>query len=173
LVAERRVPGARGNSVRPSSAALIQVVLALETSMWCRKSGQIFRLCRILCPEGTIGLSLGFRPQDTLTIGPALKGRQKFVEDLGRHSGRKMLFYRHPQGGRLLYSHPGLKPRAQSCSPLREKNRGGYLSAKSKPPHLLLQRIEMRTNAIFSGAIDRGKAESWRRNKVSSASTRD
>jgi hypothetical protein len=28
----------------------------------------------ILCPEGTIGLSLGFQPQDTLTIGTRPEG---------------------------------------------------------------------------------------------------
>jgi hypothetical protein len=42
--------------------------------MWLRKCGQIFRSYRILCPEGTIGLSLGFQPQDTLTIGPRPEG---------------------------------------------------------------------------------------------------
>src|SRR6202021_918586 len=36
--------------------------------MWLRFCGRIFRSYRILCPEGTIGLSLGFQPQDTLTI---------------------------------------------------------------------------------------------------------
>jgi hypothetical protein len=30
---------------------------------WLRKCGQIFRSYRILCPEGTIGLSLGFNPR--------------------------------------------------------------------------------------------------------------
>jgi hypothetical protein len=35
--------------------------------MWVRKCGRIFRSYRILCPKGTIGLSLGFQPQDTLT----------------------------------------------------------------------------------------------------------
>jgi hypothetical protein len=49
------------------------------------------------------------------------KGRQKFVEDLVRHSGRKTLLYRHIQGGCPFYPYPGLKPRAESCSPFGTK----------------------------------------------------
>jgi hypothetical protein len=67
-------------------------------------------------------------------MGPALKGRQKFVEDLVRHPGRKTLLYRHlssfvpnsqnygGQAGRVPFlSVPGVKPRAESYSPFGTK----------------------------------------------------
>jgi hypothetical protein len=111
--------------------------------MWLRKCGQVVRSYRILCPEGPArnasrsdaggdyrtepGVStpghidnrappclsavvLGMRDEGG-------KGRQKFVEDLVQHPGRKTLLYRHLQGGCPFYPYPGLKPRAESCSP--------------------------------------------------------
>ena len=44
-----------------------------EPLMWLRKCRQIFRSYRILCPEGTVGLSLGFQPQVRMKRAPALK----------------------------------------------------------------------------------------------------
>jgi hypothetical protein len=77
---------------------------------------------RYLCPEGTIGLSLGFQPQDTFTIGPRPEGAAENLLriPLGIQGGNA--FYRHLQGGRPFYPYPGLKPRAESCSPFGTKS---------------------------------------------------
>src|ERR1700721_2110076 len=73
------------------------------------------------------------------------KGRQKFVADLVRHPGRKTLLYRHLQGGCPFYPYPGLKPRAESCSPFgtksvfSEQKLFEHLSTFSRPHHRLLR----------------------------------
>src|ERR1700722_8625379 len=82
--------------------------------MWLRKCGQIFRLCRILCPGGTIGMSVGFQPQDTLTIGPRSEGaaENRLRISFGIQSGnfstatfRADVFYICTRG-----QNPGLSP---------------------------------------------------------------
>jgi hypothetical protein len=102
--------------------------------MWLRKCGQMVRLSRILCPEGTIGLSLGFQPQDTLTIRdpPRRGGRNWSRIWLGIKGGK--LFSTHFQGGRLLHPYPGLNPGLSPPVPSGQRPMFGHLSAKSTSP---------------------------------------
>jgi hypothetical protein len=81
------------------------------------------------------------------------KGRQKFVEDLVRHSGRKTLLYRQPSGRVPFYPYLGLKPQAQSYSPFGTKNpiRSKYPSTFSKPQHSVRKESRTRTKPFEGG----------------------
>jgi hypothetical protein len=91
--------------------------------MWLRFCGQVLRLDRTLCPEGTIGLSLGFQPQGHAHPRRALKGRQDFLFDclFGDPHSLRERFCRPFRAGRLFDRYLGLKPQAQSCSPFGTK----------------------------------------------------
>jgi hypothetical protein len=65
-------------------------------------------------PEGMIGLSLGFQPQEHAPSPHALKGRKIFVIDVWRGEvGSTATF----GAGRPSYQYLGLKPQAQSYHP--------------------------------------------------------
>jgi hypothetical protein len=65
-------------------------------------------------PEGMIGLSLGFQPQEHAPSPRALKGRKIFIIDVWcGEAGSTATF----GAGRSFYRYLGLKPQAQSYHP--------------------------------------------------------
>jgi hypothetical protein len=93
--------------------------------MWLRKCGQIFRLCRILCPEGTIGLSLGFQPQEQGQTRSRPEGAQDVL--IGALFGERLhksetTLLPPPSGRDVFLSVPGFKTPGSVLLSLRDRN---------------------------------------------------
>ena len=83
--------------------------------------------CSSLCSKSGVGLANCWSTAPSTELHPVLglavlKGPQKFVEDLVRHSRTENASLSPPSGRCPFYPYPGLKPRAESCSPFGTKS---------------------------------------------------